>query len=531
MSLTKNEGTLKSHVLVKLLLLAEKVSVYMERNRSEIAGGGSVQRTRDEGERNVRESALEWWYRHFAPSGSTAAASLAQREKVRRGRTASIVMLIFMLFLLAILLLAVLEQDYPQAIAAGLGIPGSMLALLLNRKGWVKVAGLLVLVIVYVGEIISLVVGGGLTATNTFLLDFTVVPDVVVLAFFSANSLFPIVWLNVVLIWGLVMFGPHDATIAALLYREPLQIFAHAYILQLIIASTLYLWARSTELALQRADRAEEIVVLEKRENERKQLELEQKNQLDSGIQQILQTHVAVANGDLNARAPLNQDHVLWQVAMSLNNLIARMQSMSHTESELRQQIWEGNERGADHHNSLYGEAGRVTDAQKALLPEAGRVTGAQKALLPESGRVTGAQRALPPEVGRKTGAQKALPSEAGRVTGAQRALPPDAGRMKKAQKAQNSESGAVRTRRSQRAKSDITDQQPAGKREGASRPETGGTGGRLRALRLEQDDSAPQEKITRPVRSDITGEQEAVHPELGNARDAVKKYSSEKTD
>ena len=503
----------------------------MEQNKSEIPeGGSSVQRTRDGGERNIRESALEWWYRHFAPAGSTAVASLALRERVRRGRTASIVMLIFMLFLLAILLLAVLQQDYLQAIAAGAGIGGSILALLLNRMGWIKAAGLLVLVTVYAGEIISLVVSGGLTATNTFLLDFTVIPAVIVLAFFSASSLFPVVWLNIVLTWGLVVYGPHDVTITNMLYHAPLQIFAHVYILQLIIASTLYLWARSTELALQRADRAEEIVALEKRENERKQLELEEKNQLDSGIQQILQTHVAVANGDLSARAPLSQDHVLWHVAMSLNNMIARLQSMTNTESELRQQILEGNERGTDHHSSLHGETGRVTGAQRALPPETGRVTGAQRALPPETGRVTGAQRALPPATERVTGAQRALPPPAtGRVTGAQRALPPGAGRTKKAQKAQNSEPGTVRTQRAQRAKSDITAQQPEGKQEGASRPEAGGTGGRLRALRLEQDDGAHQEKITHPVRREITEEQEAVYPEQDNAQDAAEKRSHEK--
>jgi hypothetical protein len=332
-------------------------------------------------------------------------------------------------------------------------------------------------------------VGGGLTATNTFLLDFTVIPDVIVLAFFSANSLFPVVWLNVILTWGLVMFGPHDATIAAMLSRAPLQIFAHVYILQLIIASTLYLWARSCEIALQRADRAEEIVALEKRENERKQLELEQKAQLDTGIQQILQTHVAVANGDLGARAPLSQEHVLWRVAMSLNNLLARMQSMSQTEIELRQRIWEGNERGTDHYSTMYGETGRVT----------------------------GAQRALPPEVGR--------------VTEAQKALPPEAGRTKRVQRAQNSELGEVRTQRTQRSKSGITGQQPAIKWEGVSRPEAGGIAGRLRALRLEQDDCTHQEKITRPARSDITGEQEAVRPEQGNARDDVKKHILEEKD
>ncbi|GAC1360375.1 MAG: hypothetical protein NVS2B12_09140 [Ktedonobacteraceae bacterium] len=41
--------------------------------------------------------------------------------------------------------------------------------------------------------------------------------------------------------------------------------------------------------------------------------------QLDASIQQIVQTYMRIANGDFDARVPLNQDNVLWQVAGSLN--------------------------------------------------------------------------------------------------------------------------------------------------------------------------------------------------------------------
>jgi hypothetical protein len=394
--------------------------------------------------------ALAWWYRHFAPPEPPANASFAQRENVRRGRIASIVMPIFMLFLLGVLLQVFMQQDYRQAIANGLSIVGSLLIFWLNRRGRTRFAGFLMLVIAYAGEISSLVFQpGGLTVSNIFLLDFTIIPGVMVLAFFSANSLFPVAALNVLLTWGLVMFGPHDATITAILYHAPLQLFAHVYLLQLLLASTLYLWARSTEVALQRADRAEEIAALEKRENERKQVELEQKAQLDTGIQQILQTLVAAANGDLSTRAPLNQDHVLWQVAMSLNNLIARLQSSSHTESELRQQIWEGNERA---------ETGRATGAQKALSKETGKTASIQKA------------QHLETEIAKTPGAQRSKPG--------------------------------------------VTGQQPRIRRTGDARPETGGTGGRLKALRLEQEGRAEQEKVTRPEHGGMTRAQEPMPPE-----------------
>jgi len=118
---------------------------------------------------------------------------------------------------------------------------------------------------------------------------------------------------------------------------------------------------------------------------------LEQKRQLDAGIQQILQTHVAVANGDLKVRAPLTQDHVLWQVAAALNNLIARLQSLSDTERELRRQIRKESERASDHHPKA------DTTMQRALKPD----TTAQQAQKTDTTK----QRALKP------GEREKLPS------------------------------------------------------------------------------------------------------------------------
>jgi len=62
----------------------------------------------------------------------------------------------------------------------------------------------------------------------------------------------------------------------------------------------------------------------------------QQKYELESGIQLILQTHVQVANGDFTTRAPLTQDHLLWQVGYSLNNLLGRLQRLSQAEAELQ---------------------------------------------------------------------------------------------------------------------------------------------------------------------------------------------------
>ncbi len=97
-----------------------------------------------------------------------------------------------------------------------------------------------------------------------------------------------------------------------------------------------FLWVRGARLALLRADRAEEIAELERHEIERQQREIEEKQQLDMGIQQILQTHVQVANGNFSARAPLGRENVLWQIAYSLNNLLARLQGYHQMQDQVQ---------------------------------------------------------------------------------------------------------------------------------------------------------------------------------------------------
>jgi hypothetical protein len=74
-----------------------------------------------------------------------------------------------------------------------------------------------------------------------------------------------------------------------------------------------------------------DIVLLERAAAQRKQ-------ELEMGIEQLLQTHVQVANGNFAARVPLSQEHVLWQIASALNTLLARIQSLGQELSHFRQE-------------------------------------------------------------------------------------------------------------------------------------------------------------------------------------------------
>jgi hypothetical protein len=115
--------------------------------------------------------------------------------------------------------------------------------------------------------------------------------------------------------------------------------------LQIIVAVVAYLWVRSALRAIARADRAEEVAELQRRDAERT-------HQLETGMQQLLQTQVRAANGDLMERANLSQDNVLWQVGVSLNMLLTRLQRAGREAS-----------RAESENQQLRGEVVRLTKA------------------------------------------------------------------------------------------------------------------------------------------------------------------------
>ncbi len=119
--------------------------------------------------------------------------------------------------------------------------------------------------------------------------------------------------------------------------------------LQIIVAVVTYLWVRSALRAIARADRAEEIAELRRREAERT-------HQLETGIRQLLQTQVRAANGDLMARANLSQDNMLWQVGVSLNTLLTRLQKDGREAS-----------RAAYENQQLRAEVARLTEALREV--------------------------------------------------------------------------------------------------------------------------------------------------------------------
>jgi large-conductance mechanosensitive channel len=280
---------------------------------------------------------LEWWYRFSAPAEVAESANFITREQYRRGRVASVIILgtlcAIILLLPIIIIYAPVPFNLPWVFAsAAIGILCCLLAIPANRLGHVQLAGILLIVAV------DVIVGGvilsernGLDPIFLSMFDLLVVTELIAASILNPSSVFGVALINVLLIVLDLNFQPHSMMWMQMVMSQTLgySLLARPVALYFIVAAVAFLWVRSALKALQRADRAELIAELERRE-------VEQKKQLEQEIEQILQVHVRVANGDLNARAPTYEDHALWQIGLALNNLLARFKNAAKAEYSLQ---------------------------------------------------------------------------------------------------------------------------------------------------------------------------------------------------
>ena len=261
---------------------------------------------------------IHTWYFLTAPPEAPKHAPLVEREASRRGRLASVLIFFVILLLVPAALSAIGDPTLLISLSGAFLI--DILALAVNRRGKTTLAAILVIISIEAGLAFTiLTIPGGLGLGELPLLDLTLQAAFVTASLLPPGRVFLVALINILFFLVVLNLGPINPALAVLFKINGSRVLSIPITLQIIVAIVTYLWASSTNNAIKRADRAEEIVALEQRE-------IEQKRQLEIGIQNILHTHVEVANGNFTARAPLGKENILWQIASSLNNLLARLQ-------------------------------------------------------------------------------------------------------------------------------------------------------------------------------------------------------------
>lgn len=276
---------------------------------------------------------LDWWLRLTAPATPPASARFETREWARRGRLVSVLLLAFLAIEAgALWLYVVVDDDHPLmkvALLAALGV--ALLAALLNRMGEVAWAGLLLVALADLPAvgIPATAFGGRLDVLHLGALYLLTGSELVSASVLAPASVFVVALVNSAIVVALLAFMPHTPALAAILATNNApQAYAGPIALQLIVAIVAFLWARSALTALRRADRAEELAALERRE-------IERGHEIEEGVRQLLEVHVRMANGDFSARVPLARNAPLWRIGVSLNNLIARFARLADVDALL----------------------------------------------------------------------------------------------------------------------------------------------------------------------------------------------------
>ncbi|HEX8732581.1 MAG TPA: hypothetical protein VF725_11045 [Ktedonobacterales bacterium] len=281
-----------------------------------------------------RATRAERWLQLVSPAPAPASASFEQRERVRRGRLVGILWLAWTLIELgAVILFTIVDDDHPMmkmALAVALAL--TVLVAVLNRGGRVTLAALLLVALadLPLASIPATAFGGRFDIVDLGPLYLAAGSLLVAASALDPWSVFAVALVNTALMGVILFLMPHTPALDQLIAsNNAQQAFAGPPLMQAIVALVAYFWARSVLVALRRADRAEEIAELERRE-------FELNRDLEQGARELLATHVRLANGDFRTRVPAIRNPLLWQIGSSLNNLIGRLARLAQIDFLLR---------------------------------------------------------------------------------------------------------------------------------------------------------------------------------------------------
>ncbi len=287
-----------------------------------------------------RPSKLEWWYQLAAPAAEPSATStLKQRESYRRGRLIATILLMQIVVILIVAApvgLFVNPLLLPNLLITLVVL---LVAVFANHRGRVIIAGILAMGVLELSLGLNVVFTSihGLTVFALPLFDLLVLGELLAVSLLPEGVVFLTAFVNVLFIGAMFLLLPKTPEFAAVLQSaSAVDALARPIAIQIMVAVVTFLWVRSARRALERADRATTIAALEHSLAEQGKLIAQQKEQLERGIQQIIETQTRIAKGDLSARVPLTEENVLWGVAGMMNNVLSRLQRASQAEEEVR---------------------------------------------------------------------------------------------------------------------------------------------------------------------------------------------------
>jgi hypothetical protein len=265
---------------------------------------------------------FEWWHRLTTPVGPPVNASFTRRDHYRQAHVFSNVAF-FLIAVLAFSIPVCLFSPSPYMLyIACAEMVISCICLLLNRMGKIMTAGIVQVVSFEVILTSVILIMAPLNGASIQILDLFIIGELLAATLLPVRYMLLVALYNSLFIWLNISASSNNPEMI-------LPLLIRTVGLQFMVAGITSIYMHNTTQAIISGDQAETLAMLE-------HTLIEQRKELETGIEQILQTHVAVANGNPNVRVPLAQDHMLWQIARAFNNLLVRFQRALVSERELQ---------------------------------------------------------------------------------------------------------------------------------------------------------------------------------------------------
>lgn len=273
-----------------------------------------------------------WWLRLTAPPGTEMYAMIPDRQQRDRLRKAGLISGIIPFVFFAPLLLSGQANDPGTLIAIIVSMITAIVALFLNRARFQTIAAILLIISMdVVIENALLQAPGGIGNAWLLTFDLFLLPAFLSGMLLSRRAIWFFLALHVTLILGDYFLLPHTQDLTLLIKQWGLTVgFVRPLILQIGLALLAYFQIRSTDQAVARADKAEEIAKLEHQITEKNK-------EVEIGIRELSGVLTHAANGQFNVQANIKQGQVLWQLASQVNNLLTRLKTTRQIDATLRQ--------------------------------------------------------------------------------------------------------------------------------------------------------------------------------------------------
>lgn len=275
------------------------------------------------------------WLRWTSTGWDTPQETIEQREKVRRSRLTSWILLGLLLSLVAFI--PATFSDKASAFTVLIALVVVVIAMILNRKGFVTIAGI-TLVALSCAAVIGVVVGstdGKIHLVYLPAYDILVIPVILGASILPRRVAFVIACVNVALIYGDLFLQPWSPDLQQAINQYGMAVIAGRPVtIQIMTAVIAFLWVRGMDQAVRRADRAEELRAIELRFT---QAETERTARVEEFVQEIMNALSALANGQEGFIVLLDQ-HPLHQQAIFINNQLRQFYRLKQGNNAVNEQ-------------------------------------------------------------------------------------------------------------------------------------------------------------------------------------------------